>query len=136
MGNTTQEGTTTKSMRDIALEIGVAPATLYGWRERYADDFPQPVRTVAARKGGAQYDMEAIEAFLCKHKLGIRYEDRKTKRAGRPRSRHSQAVALAYARGKEDAATTVVRIGMSPWLLLPAAAVGLVAGYAACTLLA
>jgi hypothetical protein len=126
--------TTTKNMRDIALEIGVAPATLYGWRERYAEDFPKPTHTDASRNGGAKYDVEAIERFLHKHKLGIRYEDRKGKRTGRPRSRQSQAIAIAYARGKEDAATTIVQ-GLSPWWLLPTGTLGIVAGYAACTLL-
>lgn len=110
---------------DIPLEAGVSKTTVYAWRN-YAD-FPQP-REVRGKE--AIYLREEVDAFLRRHNLGLRYEDtRPGNRRGAPRSERNTEIALAFEAGRQ-----AVPRGVSPWLMLPAGAAGVIIGWLACAL--
>ena len=52
----------------IARTLGVSPAALTNWKNRYSDDFPPPAGVDS--KGRRTYNLADIKAFLAKYNLG------------------------------------------------------------------
>ena len=58
----------TLTFAQIARTLGVSPAALTNWKNRYPDDFPQPAALDA--KNRRTYNLADIKGFLAKYNLG------------------------------------------------------------------